>query len=668
MATPVASFAQTRAVTYSADIAPIVFEHCAACHRPGGSAGFGLLTYRDARPRARQIAAAAASRRMPPWLPEPGHGEFAGERRLTDRQIALFQRWAEQGAREGDRSDLPAEPTWPAGWERGEPDLVLTMAPYTLRAGGPDVFRNFVIPVPAGASRYVSAWEFRPGNPAVVHHATMQIDTTSRSRRFDEQDRQPGYEGLIAPSARAPDGFFLDWAPGHRPSVAVEGTAWPLPSSSDLVMMLHLRPHGKEEIIQASVGLYFSDTAPARLPVMVRLTHQRLDIPAGEREYRVADSFRLPVDVDAYTIQPHAHYLAREMRGTARLPDGSVVPLVLIKQWDFDWQDVYHYARPLFLPAGTTVTMEYTYDNSAANRRNPNRPPRRVTYGQQTSDEMAELWLQVLPRRDADRQALNASLTAKILPEEINGRRMMLQSGPDDAALHDEIGLMRAELGDFAGAEAEFRQSLRLKPDSAAARYNEGVALVALGRRDEARTFFESALAADSAHARSHYQLGAILQSAGDLGAALSHYREAARLDPGDAEAQLAAGVALSIAGERRESAERLQRALQLRPDWPNAQAAYAWTLAVRADATAADRAEAVRLAGRAVAATGRSNAGFLDILATALAANGQFDQAVPAAEAAVAAAAAEGNRAMADDIRGRLELFRRREAYHEVR
>src|SRR3989442_446401 len=435
-------------VTFSRDLAPVVFEHCAPGTRPGGSAGFSLLTFGDARPRAGQLAAVTSSRAMPPWQPEPGYGSFAGQRRLSEQQIALFEQWVDSGMPEGVWSDLPRVPVWPADWQLGPPDLVLTMPAYTLRAAGPDMFRNFVIRVPTDALRSLRAWEFRPGTPRVVHHATLQIDTGGASRRFDDQDAEPGYEGLIAPSARAPDGFFLDWAPGHRPQVAPDGIAWPLPASSDLVMMLHLRPDGREEPVQASVALYFSDTPPARTPVMLRLTRQDLDIPAGERQYAISDSYTLPVDLDVFTVQPHAHYLAREMRGFARLPDQTIKWLVYIKRWDFDWQDVYQYSAPIALPAGATLGMEYTYDNSTGNRRNPHVPPKRTTYGQQTSDEMAEMWFQVVPRSARDRAALSASLTAKVLREEIKGRRAMLAKDPANVALRDDLAVMLADIGD----------------------------------------------------------------------------------------------------------------------------------------------------------------------------------------------------------------------------
>jgi tetratricopeptide (TPR) repeat protein len=474
---------------------------------------------------------------------------------------------------------------------------------------------------------------------------------------------------LIAPSARAPDGFFLDWAPGHRPQEAVDGTAWLLPAASDLVMMLHLRPSAnQEEPVQASVGLYFSRSAPEKLPVMLRLTRQRLDIPPGERRYEVKDGYTLPVDVEVHTVQPHAHYLAREMRGYAQLPDKTVKPLIFIRAWDFDWQDVYRYAAPVFLPAGTRVLMEYTYDNSAANRLNPSRPPRRVTYGQQTSDEMAELWFQVVTRTDADRATLKASLMEKVIPEEIEGRRMMLRADPNNVALRDDLAVMLAESGSLEAAVAEFTRTLELVPDSAAAAYNVGSGLAALGRTAAARQYFERALASDPNHALSHFQLAETLRFGGDLERSLDHYRAAARFGGNDAGIQLGAGLALAQAGDSDQPASLIRRALELEPDWPEAQAANAWLLAVAADASTEDRSRAVRLAERAAGATRSRNAAILDVLATALASAGQFERAAATARAALALATSSKDARQADAIRARLALFEKGRPYRERR
>src|SRR5579862_8601919 len=255
-------------VTFSKDIQPILLASCVSCHRPEGSAPFSLLTYADAKAHAAAIVKTTGSRYMPPWKPEPGVGEFVGVRRLPDDQIALFARWADGGMLEGPPSRVQP-PAASGGWRLGQPDLVLTMPAYTLRAGGDDMYRHFVLPIPSTVRRYVKAWELRPGNLRVVHHATMEVDATGMSRHLDEQDPEPGYEGLIAHTSMAPDGYFLDWAPGHTPYVAPDGMAIPIEAYSDLVLMLHLRPSGKQEVVQATVGLYFSDTPPTRVPALL---------------------------------------------------------------------------------------------------------------------------------------------------------------------------------------------------------------------------------------------------------------------------------------------------------------------------------------------------------------------------------------------------------------
>ena len=175
--------------TFNKDVAPIIFEHCAVCHRPGESAPFSLLSYRDVKKRAGQIAKVTADRYMPPWLPEPGFGRFVGQRRLSESQVDAIGRWVAQGAVQGDPSDLPPTPQPTSGWQIGEPDLVVQMpAPYVLPPQGANVFRNFVIGVPVNQHRYVKAVELRPGNKKIVHHAVMQIDRTSYSRRLAERD------------------------------------------------------------------------------------------------------------------------------------------------------------------------------------------------------------------------------------------------------------------------------------------------------------------------------------------------------------------------------------------------------------------------------------------------------------------------------------------------
>jgi Tetratricopeptide repeat len=525
-------------VTFSKDVAPIVFSKCVTCHRPSGSAPFSLLTYDEVKGRAPQIAAAVERRAMPPWPPEPGHGEFTGNRRLSDLQIATIRRWVEDGAIEGDPSLLPLRPSWSGRWQLGEPDLVLQTGAYTLRATGDDMYRNFVLPIPGRETRYVKAWEFLPGNTRVVHHATMQFDTAGSSRELDALDPEPGYEGLIAHSVASPDGFFLDWGPGHSPYVAPDGMAWPIRPCTDLVMMLHLRPSGRIETLEGTLGLYFSKEPPARTPTLVRLTRQNLDIPPGQARYPVIDSVTLPVDVDVYTVQPHAHYLAREVKGFANLPDGTQRALIYIRDWNFDWQGVYRYASPVRLPAGTTIRMEYVYDNSGGNPRNPHSPPRRVTYGQRTTDEMAELWFQVVTPTAADREALTSHMQAHVFREEIVGHEKMLEADPHNAALHNGAALLHATVGNLDRAAAHFADALRENPDSPSAHYNVGMALLLQGRHDDAGSYFVKALSLNASYAQAHDGLGQVLQRQGRTSEALQHFREAVRLAPSNADSR----------------------------------------------------------------------------------------------------------------------------------
>lgn len=652
--------ASAEPVTYARDVAPLLVRHCVVCHRPGGSSSVSLVTYRQARAHARQIAEVTASRVMPPWQPEPGWGTFQGERRLLPDEILVLRRWVDDGMPEGDAAEAPVVPETPIGWQLGVPDLVLTMPAFTVPAGGRDIFRNFVIAVPGVQMRYVRAWEFNQGNPAVVHHATMQVDSSGRSRQFDEEDPDAGYEGLIAPSARAPDGFFLDWAPGHRPATAVPGTAWPLPPGSDLVMMLHLRPAGRAESVQASLALYFADEPPAVTPVMLRLTDQTLDIPAGAQRYVASDSFVLPVDVDVYTVQPHAHYLARGMTGVATGPDGATVRLLRIAAWDFNWQDVYHYTKPIRLVAGTTLSMTITYDNTAANPRNPSDPPVPVTYGQQTSDEMAEMWFQVVPVKSSDRPRLVESMYRKLLPQEAAGRRTMLRRAPQSVALRDDLAMMLAELGDSAGAEREFREVLTLRPDSAAARFNVGLATLQQGRRAEAERYFLAALEAEPGHGMAHFQLGLVRQSDGDYKRAATHFDAALVARPGDAEVLLAAGVLDALQGERQRARARVSQAVELRPGWPNAEAALASLLAAQPDASRAERLAALALAERAAVATAHRNPAFLEILAETLAACEQWPRAISVARDVVALAERGGDAPTAARLRQRIATWER--------
>ncbi|MBI3262410.1 MAG: hypothetical protein HYZ58_04580, partial [Acidobacteria bacterium] len=430
-----------------------------------------LMSYQEVRPWARAIEEQVSARRMPPWKPEPGYGgPFIGNRRLSDEQVARIQQWVAEGAVEGSPADLPPIPKRPAGWRLGEPDLVLEMRPYTLPAGGQDVLRKFAIPIPIAGTRYVRGLEFQPGNARVVHHANMRIDPTGTSRKLDDADPEPGYEGVTPFAARFPPGYFLGWTPGQLRPLAPGSMAWRLDAGADMLLELHLMPGEQPARVQSRIGFFFTDAAPTRVPATIRLGRQNLDIPAGAK-YVSRDSYVLPVDVEVYGVQPHAHYLAREIKGFATLPDGTRTWLIYIKDWNFDWQDFYAYAKPFVLPKGTELTMEISYDNSAGNRRNPHSPPRRVRWGQKSSNEMGDLWIQVVPRNAVDLAILNNDRWPRELAEDIVGFEMVLEEDPDQVMQHNEVALLYLQFGKVAEAVAHFRESARLQPDSAPAQY-----------------------------------------------------------------------------------------------------------------------------------------------------------------------------------------------------
>ena len=378
--------------TFSKDVAPILYANCVSCHRPGEVAPFPLLNYADAKKRAGTIDSVVSDRFMPPWKAEPGHGDFLGERRLSDEQVATISNWVKNGAPEGNPKDLPPQPKFTDGWALGQPDLVIKMSEaYTVPAEGRDVFRVFVIPMDIPEDKYVSAVEYRPGNRKVVHHALFFLDTTGKARELDALDPQPGY-GRMGGVGFTPTGGLGGWAPGIQPERLPDGLCRPVKKGSDLVLQVHFHPSGKEEVEQSTIGLYFTDK-PKKILRSFPLMTRRIDIPPGETKYTVTQSFTTPFALELVGLTPHAHLLCKEMKVWMTPPKGERQWLIYIKDWDFNWQDQYLYKNSIKVPAGTRFEMEYIYDNSAANPRNPSDPPKRVTFGEQTTNEMAITFL-----------------------------------------------------------------------------------------------------------------------------------------------------------------------------------------------------------------------------------------------------------------------------------
>lgn len=387
------------AVTYNKDVAPLVFRHCSTCHRPGEVAPFSLLSYRDMSKRAELIRTVIEDRSMPPWKAEPGQGHFSDERRLSDAEIGTIVRWIENGTPEGDAADLPPAPQFVTGWKLGEPDMVVTMdEPYALEAEGADVYRCFVIPLKLPDGKYLKAVEYRPGNRRIVHHAvlTTMPEPTAKAK-LAEGDGKSFASGLAPPGQLLP-GQLAFWTPGMEPRPLPEGFAAEFPAGAALVLQLHLHPSGKPETERSLIGLHLTDEKPRDRLRLLLLNNSRVDIPAGESNHVVELSKTINTPVDLYGVFPHMHLIGHTVKMTATLPDGTIKPLISIPDWDFNWQNYYQYAEPVHLPAGTKLNGRWTYDNSADNPANPSRPPKRVTYGEQTTNEMAILILDVIPK------------------------------------------------------------------------------------------------------------------------------------------------------------------------------------------------------------------------------------------------------------------------------
>jgi tetratricopeptide (TPR) repeat protein/mono/diheme cytochrome c family protein len=554
-----------RQITFNRDVAPILYSSCSLCHRPAEAGPFPLLTYSDAKLHARQIAAVTQKRIMPPWLPEPGGPAFADELRLSDDQIALIQAWVDQGEVEGDPRDLPAKPQFVPGWQLGRPDVIVRAAkPFLLPASGTDTYWNFIFRTPADRTRWLKAIEIRPGDKRLVHHANVLVDR-GQTARHQEKEPGAGFGGMdltIESEVFDPDSHFLFWKPGSIPYVEPDGMALRLDKDTDLVLNTHLQPSGKPESLQPTLGLYFTDKPATMYPILLQMENDRaLDIPPGEANFLVTDDFTLPVTVDVLAIYPHAHYLGKDLQALATLPDGTTQTLIHISRWNLNWQAVYRYAKPVALPKGTTISMHFTYDNSQDNPLNPNHPPQRVRAGNRSSDEMAHLWLQVLPQHSPGTLADPRALIQEAMALH------QLQKNPEDFEAHYNLAALLQIRGELAKSIAHFTQALRIRPDDATANNALGATLLAAGRVDEAIPHLAAALKARPDYFDAHYNLGNALASQGDFSGALTHFRAAVRLNPDDANAEANLGSALAETGSPQEARLHYLRALKLNPN-----------------------------------------------------------------------------------------------------
>lgn len=514
----------TKTPNFTHDIAPIIFQSCTGCHRRDGAGPFPLTSYTDVEKHARQIASVTARRYMPPWLPQPGYGEFQDARRLTDVEIQLIADWVRAGAPEGSPQDISGAPGSANTWQLGRPDLILTAPhPFGLPAAGPDIFWNFVLDPNLKSTRYVRAIEIQPGNARLVHHANVLIDRFGSLRKS-----AAGFAGMdfvLDRSPLDPESHFLFWKPGSIPYCEPDGMAWRLDRGNLLVLNAHLQPSGKAEEVQPEIGLYFTDTPPARLPILIQLEHDgALDIAPGQRDFVIGDDFSLPVDAEVLAIYPHAHYLGKLIEAYATLPDHRRIWLIRIPHWDLNWQAVYRYRTPISLPKGSVLSMRIHYDNSTANPRNPNHPPKRVQAGNNATDEMGHVWLQLLPLGHGDhRRTIEEALM-----------RHRLEKYPDDFAAHLNLGALLLSRLDAQNAASMLASAVRIDPSRPEAHDMFGAALQNLGRLPDAIREYRLALTADPQYWNARYNLAKALAKTGDLNGAVENFRQVVAAFPGN--------------------------------------------------------------------------------------------------------------------------------------
>jgi Flp pilus assembly protein TadD len=595
-------------VTFDKDIAPLVFTHCAPCHHQGGIGPFPLMNYTDVAKHAAQIVSVTQSRYMPPWPPAHGFGEFVGDRSLSADQIRLFADWVKQAKPEGDSHDLPAAPHFDSEWQLGPPDLIIKMdKPFTLPAEGSDIFRNFILPSGVTQSRYVRGFELRLSNPRVVHHANVVLDRTQSLRKRDGLDGQPGFAGMdviteAAANSFDPDSHFLFFKPGSELQPEPADMAWRLDPDTDLVLNLHLQPTGKPEKVQAELGLYFTDQAPTRLPMLVQLEHDgALRIPPGARNFVVTDSLVLPVAVKLLSVYPHAHYIGKQFDAWATLPNGTRVPLIRILDWDINWQAVYDYKTPILLPKGSKLEMRITYDNSDQNPRNPNHPPKFVSSGNRSQDEMGHVWFQLLPVMEGKpaidpRMVIQEAVMRRRLEKypddflahynlaallQTEGKlqdaaalyRLALKENPKSATAHNSLAADLLEQSDVADAKLELRKALDCDPTYLSAHYNLARVLAATGDLPQAAIEYQAVLKAQPDDAGANAGLGTIEYRTRDYPAALRHLRAAAKTNSTDPDLQTNLGTVLAITGDLPDAEQAFEAALKLNPAQASARA-----------------------------------------------------------------------------------------------
>jgi hypothetical protein len=425
MVVSVTAFSQ---VTFTKDIAPIIYNNCTKCHRPNEIGPFSMTNYNEIYPWAPTIKYVTAIRYMPPWKADPHYSRFIGERVLTDEQIALIAEWADNGAPYGNAAEEPDLPDFPTGSQIGTPDLVLSMAEsFEHKGGNEDEYRVFVIPTGLTEDKQISTVELRPGNAKVLHHALFSYDNTGAARAMDDLDPGYGYDGFGGFGVDAAlNNMFPGYVPGQKPVPFPEGLGQILPAGSDLLMQVHYGPSPLLTLDSSTINIFFKEEPVTRqvqnfifLPFAPLLQNDIFIMPPNTVKTFYC-KFTTPVKVSLFAIWPHAHLLNQSYEVFTTAPNGDTTKLIRIPDWDFNWQGSYNFKKYIVLEPGTTIHVYATYDNTLNNPSNPNNPPQFVTWGEKTTDEMLFLPISYVPYAAGDEDVVFEDGTTAVDDPDIN--------------------------------------------------------------------------------------------------------------------------------------------------------------------------------------------------------------------------------------------------------
>ncbi|HEY7543563.1 MAG TPA: thiol-disulfide isomerase [Blastocatellia bacterium] len=403
-------------VTFTKDIAPILYKNCITCHRAGEVAPMSLITYKEVRPWAKSIREVVAERRMPPWFADPQHTEFSNDCRLSQKDIDTISAWVNDGSVEGDSRDLPSLPHFTEGWTIGKPDVVLTMTEeYSVPAEGVIPYKYFAVPTNFSEDKYVQFAEIRQGNRQLVHHIIVDVRYPDHGQLPPAGEINP--ERLFSSRSQGDgarpgdsDGRLVGWAPGEAPLILRPGQAKLVKKGSVLIFQVHYTTNGVAGTDRSSIGLIFSKAPVEKRVITAGAVGRNLAIPPGDPNYEVKSSFAFKEDSHIDSLHPHMHMRGKDFSYRLVYPDGTSKLLLSVPRWDFNWQMTYVFKEPVAAPKGSRLECVAHFDNSAKNKFNPD-PTKLVEWGPQTWDEMMIGYLDyTLDKQDL---RLNANMASK---------------------------------------------------------------------------------------------------------------------------------------------------------------------------------------------------------------------------------------------------------------